>query len=153
LPWVAIWDLYQMGEQRQYLFLLLAIIWSGDTGAYFGGRFFGKHKLSPIRSPKKTWEGAVAGILSSITAALIFQFAYTAAGHQMFPGWAWAVVAAVVCGILGQMGDLVESTIKRFCCVKDSGGLLPGHGGILDRADGLLFAGPALWFILFSILN
>lgn len=149
LPWVAIWDIYLMGENAKYLFLLIAIVWSSDTGAYFGGRYFGKHKLSPSRSPKKTWEGAIAGLLSSVVAAMALKLLY----QDSYIAWEWVVAAAIICGILSQMGDLIESTIKRFCDVKDSGGILPGHGGILDRADGLLFAGPALWFILFSILN
>ena len=149
LPWISIWDLYLMGENAMYLFYLLALVWAGDTGAYFGGRFLGKHKLAPIMSPKKTWEGAIAGLVSSLLAGLTCRFFY---GPEMM-SWEWCVVASLSCGIVGQMGDLVESNIKRFCGVKDSGGLIPGHGGLLDRADGLLFAGPTLWFILYSILN
>jgi phosphatidate cytidylyltransferase len=125
---------------------VLAVVWFGDTGGYFGGRFFGKHKLAPQKSPKKTWEGAIAGLAASMTAALIFHFC-------LYQGLTGGFTTALACGffggISGQMGDLVESVIKRFTGVKDSGALLPGHGGLLDRIDGVLFAAPVIWFILY----
>jgi phosphatidate cytidylyltransferase len=147
LPWILIWQLYEMQMGPALVFMLLAVVWGGDTGAYFGGRFFGKHKLSPHKSPKKTWEGAVAGMLTSILMAVTLdRFTEGATG-----GLVAAVLAAIIGGSLGQLGDLVESVIKRFAGVKDSGGIFPGHGGFLDRVDGLLVAAPGLW-MLYSLL-
>lgn len=144
-PWLIIWELYAAAPHGMYLILALLIVWTGDTGGYFGGRFFGKHKLAPLKSPKKTWEGAISGLLASLVGAWLW-YAYI---HQNLPG---GLRTALICGFLGgisgQMGDLVESVIKRFTGVKDSGSMLPGHGGLLDRIDGLLFAGPVIWLVL-----
>lgn len=148
LPWLLIWNLYQSAPRAGLVFMLLSIVWGGDTGAYFGGRFFGRHKLSPHKSPKKTWEGAIAGMLFSVVAAIIVE---SSLGPVM-GGTVPAAVAGILCGSLGQMGDLVESVIKRFARVKDSGVMFPGHGGFLDRVDGLLVAAPGLW-LLFTLLQ
>ena len=145
-PWILIWDLYVKEPGAKQLILLLAIVWSGDTGGYFGGRLWGKTKLAPIKSPKKTWEGAVAGLVCSVAAAVVMNTYY----YQELPGGIpVAMAAGFAGGIAGQMGDLVESVFKRFTQVKDSGALLPGHGGLLDRIDGVLFAAPVIWFILY----
>lgn len=145
-PWIVIWDLYQKEPGAKQLLLVLIVVWCGDTGGYFGGRFWGKTKLSPHKSPKKTWEGAVAGLTASMGGALL----YHEVGYTNLPG---GVIAAILTGFLGgiagQLGDLVESVFKRFTGVKDSGTLLPGHGGLLDRIDGVLFAAPVIWFILY----
>jgi phosphatidate cytidylyltransferase len=144
-PWLVIWDLYIKEPNGQLLILVLVVVWMGDTGGYFGGRFFGKHRLAPLKSPKKTWEGAIAGLLASVVGACVW-FRYF---HADLSG---GLVTALACGFLGgisgQMGDLVESVIKRFTGVKDSGVLLPGHGGLLDRIDGVLFAAPVIWLVL-----
>lgn len=144
-PWLVIWELYAAEPRGKYLILALLIVWLGDTGGYFGGRFFGKHKLAPNKSPKKTWEGAISGLLASLVGAWLWYDYYP----QNLPG---GLTTALICGFLGgisgQMGDLVESVIKRFTGVKDSGSMLPGHGGLLDRIDGLLFAGPVIWLVL-----
>jgi phosphatidate cytidylyltransferase len=152
LPWLAVWDLYLMGEGSRYVFLTLAIVWGGDTGAYFGGRFlggkiFGKLRLAPTISPNKTWEGAIFGSISSVIGALLINMTY------MGELGSWALIAFIgfVGGIFGMLGDLVESTMKRFARVKDSGHILPGHGGFLDRTDGILFAAPIIWFMLYSL--
>lgn len=147
LPWLSIWDLYQMGSGSRYVMLLIAVIWSGDTGAYFAGSAFGKHPLAPSFSPKKTWEGAIAGIVCSLAGGLIVNVIYgsTLASSGVI------VFVSILCGIVGQMGDLIESALKRFCGVKDSGALLPGHGGFLDRVDGLLFSAPVMWFVLYNV--
>ncbi|MEY4630683.1 MAG: hypothetical protein RIQ81_803 [Pseudomonadota bacterium] len=147
LPWMLIWQLYEMQMGPALVIMLLVVVWGGDTGAYFGGRFFGKHKLSPNKSPKKTWEGAIAGMVTSIAAAITLDF-YTGGATG---GILAATAAAVVGGSLGQLGDLVESVIKRFARVKDSGGIFPGHGGFLDRVDGLLVAAPGVW-LLYTVL-
>lgn len=140
-PWIA---MYHLALDVRYLFLLLAIVWSGDTGAYFGGRFFGRHKLAPAMSPKKTIEGAVFGLLSSILGGCLLNFYYQGA----LASWDGVVGVSLLTGILGQLGDLVESALKRFGGIKDSGWILPGHGGILDRVDGLMFGAPLIWLVL-----
>lgn len=146
-PWLAVWGLLQFGENARYVLLLLAIVWSGDTGAYFCGRYFGKRKLAPRMSPNKTVEGAIGGLASSVVGGLIINAVYGGA----LASWAMILVVSLVGGALGQMGDLVESCLKRFSGVKDSGVIFPGHGGVLDRVDGLLFAAPAIWFILYTL--
>jgi phosphatidate cytidylyltransferase len=147
LPWIAIWDLNLMGDGARYVFLLLAIVWAGDTGGYFGGRFFGKHKLAPHKSPKKTWEGAFAGLLASIAGAHLLSLFYANLSAPLASS-VTLTLAGLFGGMAGQLGDLVESVFKRFAKVKDSGAIFPGHGGFLDRTDGLLFAAPVLWCIL-----
>lgn len=146
LPWLVVWDLYTAAPGANQLILVLAVVWFGDTGGYFGGRFFGKHKMAPQKSPKKTWEGAIAGLTASMLAALVFHFWLY---EDLTGGFVTALACGFFGGISGQMGDLVESVIKRFTGVKDSGALLPGHGGLLDRIDGVLFAAPVIWFILY----
>ncbi|SME87759.1 phosphatidate cytidylyltransferase [Pseudobacteriovorax antillogorgiicola] len=146
-PWLATWDLFLMGEGSRYVLYLCTVVWAGDTGAYFGGKQFGKHKLAPRMSPKKTWEGSIAGLIASVAGGLICNAVYQG---QLGP-WLVIGLASLVGGAFGQMGDLVESTFKRFSGVKDSGVVFPGHGGFLDRVDGLLFAAPVIWFILYNL--
>lgn len=121
-----------------WVFLVLAGTWLCDTGAYFAGRAFGRHKLFERVSPKKTWEGAVGGMFAGIAGVVAVQ----AVGLPELP-----VVHAVVLGALlawvGVAGDLAESMFKRSFGVKDSGSIMPGHGGLLDRVDAMLFTGPA----------
>lgn len=145
-PWLAIWELYKFSPDSRYIILLCTIVWCGDTGAYFAGRTFGKHKLAPRMSPNKTWEGSIGGILASLVGASISKGFY---GEQLVE-WPIILICATLGGALGQLGDLAESTFKRFSGVKDSGKIFPGHGGFLDRVDGLLFAAPAIWFILYQ---
>lgn len=121
------------------VFFVLLIIWSTDSGAYFVGRKFGKRKLWPEISPKKTVEGSIGGIVSAIIVAVIFQLIF-----PLFSSYAVLLIVVIVVSILGQMGDLVESALKRHYAVKDSGNVLPGHGGILDRFDSLIYVLPIL---------
>jgi len=128
---------------RWWLLFVWVVNWVGDTAAYYVGRKLGKRKLSPQLSPAKTWEGAVASCL----AALLCGWAYARVI------WPWlacgpALLAAAVCNLAGQIGDLAESALKRGAGVKDSGNLLPGHGGCLDRTDGLLFSMPVVYGLL-----
>lgn len=124
-------------HQGGWVLFPMFVIWAGDTGAYFAGRAFGKHKLSPRLSPKKTWEGAVGGTVASLGGGLLCKV-------LLLPHLeVWQVVAlALPAAILGQIGDLCESAMKRATGVKDSGRILYGHGGMLDRVDGLIFAAP-----------
>jgi len=128
----------------EYLLFILFIIWATDTGAYFSGKFFGKRKLWPKISPNKTIEGALGGLTLALIVALIF--------HIVYPftySITYIAVVAILISIVGQIGDLVASAIKRTYDVKDSGNILPGHGGILDRLDSLLFMIPLLYIINF----
>ena len=127
-----------------YVFFALFIIWATDTGAYFFGRAFGKKKLWPKISPNKTVEGALGGILLAIIVAVIFQFVSPLPSSMLV-----VIGATILASVFGQIGDLVESAFKRHYGVKDSGNILPGHGGILDRFDSLLFVLPLLHFIGF----
>lgn len=127
-----------------YVLFVLFIIWATDTGAYFSGRFFGKKKLWPDISPNKTIEGAIGGIFIACVVGVIFQMIHPFE-HSMFA----ILMIAILISIIGQIGDLVASAYKRHYQVKDSGKLLPGHGGILDRMDSLIFVLPFLYLIQF----
>lgn len=125
------------------LFILLSV-WANDAFAYLGGSAFGKHKFAPKISPKKTWEGVVCGIVCSTIFWLFIPFVCPNCGF----GIVWAVISGIVCGIAGIMGDLAESHIKRSFHTKDSGTLMPGHGGLLDRSDSLLFVSVVAYFMV-----
>lgn len=141
LAMLMIMDRYPQGNI--WIFFLLSVIFAGDTGAFYSGKLFGKHKLHETISPKKTWEGAVGGLLTSIIVA--FWFLRILRLHQVD----LSMLALVLClSVTGQIGDLAESMLKRSGGVKDSSQILPGHGGILDRIDGLLFAIPVLYMYL-----
>ena len=129
--------LKRLPQGSDWIFLVLTVTWFSDTGAYFSGRALGRHKLYPAISPGKSIEGAVGGLLSSVGAAVLANLWY-----MPELGWVDGVLIASVGGALGQAGDLVESMIKRGYGVKDSGWILPGHGGLLDRIDALLFSAP-----------
>ncbi len=139
---------YDFGNKAglHWTLILLAVIWTGDTVALVIGKTLGRSPFAPILSPKKTNEGAVAGLLGGIAIAAALQ-------HFLFPDLLLrhVVVASVLLGIFGQLGDLAESMLKRAAEVKDSSHLIPGHGGILDRMDSLLFAFPVMYFYLLQI--
>ncbi|HEY2323400.1 MAG TPA: phosphatidate cytidylyltransferase [Thermoanaerobaculia bacterium] len=122
------------------VFFLLIVVWIGDAGAYYTGRAFGKHKLSPRISPKKTVEGLVGGLATSMIAAVVIHFTF----FPEFP-LLHAVIAGVILSACGVIGDLAESLWKRSADVKDSGTLIPGHGGFLDRFDSIFFTAPILY--------
>lgn len=122
-----------------YVFFALIVIWVTDSGAYFIGKALGKNKLWPEISPNKTVEGSVGGVICAIVVAVIFQFT-VGFEHSLFI----TILIASILSVVGQIGDLAESALKRHYQVKDSGSLLPGHGGILDRFDSLLFVLPLL---------
>jgi phosphatidate cytidylyltransferase len=139
LVWVQ-----QPGGPSQVVFLL-CIVWAGDVAALYVGRSFGRHRLAPQISPQKSWEGSAASLVGSLLVAFVLVF--FARGSLRYPGpLAWWLALAAGLNVLAQVGDLVESAVKRGAGVKDSGTLLPGHGGILDRIDAILLAAPALWY-------
>jgi len=127
-----------------FVMFSLVVMWLGDTGAYFAGRFLGKAKLYPAVSPKKTRAGAVGGLVGSFAAAALMKVLWSQApGSPVCPlHWLDIALLAIPGAALGQMGDLAESLLKRSTGVKDSGSILPGHGGILDRIDAVLFFAP-----------
>jgi phosphatidate cytidylyltransferase len=121
----------------------LAVNWIGDTAAYYFGRNFGKHKLAPVVSPGKSWEGAAASAAAAVLFGVFALPRFVSIGM-----WQGGLIA-VAANVAGQMGDLAESAIKRGAGVKDSGKLLPGHGGMLDRVDSSLFSLPVLYALLY----
>jgi phosphatidate cytidylyltransferase len=121
------------------LLFALVITWVGDTVAYFVGRAIGKHKLAPVLSPNKSWEGSIASILGALLVAVVFS-------RWLSVPLPHLLAMAAVGNIAGQAGDLLESAYKRSAGVKDSGSLLPGHGGVLDRIDALILTIPVVWY-------
>ena len=128
-------------QGAQWIFLLWCVIFAGDTGAYYVGKNFGQRKLCPSVSPGKTVEGALGGIAAHIVVGSLAKLI-------LLPelGWAMSLLFFVCAGIAGQTGDLFESILKRSAGIKDSSNILPGHGGILDRIDALIMAGPVAYF-------
>jgi phosphatidate cytidylyltransferase len=130
------------------VFFLFLVVWLGDAGAYYVGKRFGKTKLSPRVSPKKTVEGGIGGIMTSVLAAVVIHFTF----FPEFP-LVHALIAAIILSVTGVIGDLTESMWKRSADVKDSGTLIPGHGGFLDRSDSILFTAPILYGYWFLLVN
>ena len=162
LPLGMLVQLRQQWAGAFMILYLLLLVWAGDIFAYFVGRSLGRHLMSPRVSPKKTWEGALASLIASLVVGmLLYNYALPLStallkahlieqrdGYfalQKPPLWPTIFLSAAI-NIAAQLGDLVESLIKRGAGVKDSGAILPGHGGMLDRIDALLFAAPVLWY-------
>ena len=162
LPMAMLVQLRQQWAGAFYLLYLLLVVWAGDIFAYFVGKAIGRHLMAPRISPKKTWEGAVASVVASVGVGwLLFHYALPISSFLLRvglierrdglfgleqPAIGPVILLTIVLNIAAQLGDLVESLIKRGANVKDSGAILPGHGGMLDRIDALLFAAPVLWF-------
>lgn len=131
--------LYELGKNYLLVYYVFALIWSCDSFAFFGGKFFGRHKLSSI-SPKKTIEGSAAGFMFTVAMSVLF--------HYLFPETITlkdGIIIGAAVGVLAQAGDLVESFLKRYTGVKDSSNIIPGHGGVLDRFDSLIFCAPFVY--------
>jgi phosphatidate cytidylyltransferase len=162
VPMAMLVQLRQQWAGAFWLLYLLLVVWAGDIFAYFVGRSVGRHLMAPRISPKKTWEGAAASLVASLlVGSLLFTYALQISSFLLRIGLIerrdglfglerpdlWPIILLTVAlNIAAQLGDLVESLIKRGANVKDSGTILPGHGGMLDRIDALLFAAPVLWF-------
>ena len=167
LPMAMLVQLRQQVAGAFWLLYLLLVVWAGDIFAYFVGRSLGRHLMSPRISPKKTWEGAAASLAASLLIGILL-FSHALQISSFFlrvglierrdglfglekPEILPIILLTIALNIAAQLGDLVESLIKRGAGVKDSGSILPGHGGMLDRIDALLFAAPVLWFYATAI--
>jgi phosphatidate cytidylyltransferase len=128
-----------VSQGLHFVILFFLIVWAGDTGAYFAGRKFGKKKLFPVISPKKTQEGAAGGLLAGFGVTLVYKLTLLPSLH-----WTGVLIIPVAVGVTAIVGDLCESFIKRAFDKKDSGSLLPGHGGLLDRFDSVIFSLPVM---------
>jgi phosphatidate cytidylyltransferase len=162
LPMGMLVQLRQQWAGAFYLLYLLLVVWAGDIFAYFVGKSMGRHLMAPRISPKKTWEGAAASLVASVGVGwLLFDHAEQISSSLLRaglitreggifglekPAMGPVILLTITLNVAAQLGDLVESLIKRGASVKDSGAILPGHGGMLDRIDALLFAAPVLWF-------
>ncbi len=162
LPLGMLVQLRQQWAGAFYLLYLLLVVWAGDIFAYFVGKSIGRHLMAPRISPKKTWEGAAASLIASLgVGCLLFHYALPVSSALLrwgliarrdgrfgleTPAMGPVIFLTIVINIAAQLGDLVESLIKRGAGVKDSGAILPGHGGMLDRVDALLFAAPVVWY-------
>ena len=131
---------------REWVFLALFATFASDTAAFFIGRALGKHLLAPHISPGKTWEGSIAGIFGSIIISLALVTLF-----DLPLNYGWTILLGLLISVLGQLGDLVESLLKRNMKVKDSGRVLPGHGGFLDRMDSIVFAGIVVYYFVLII--
>jgi phosphatidate cytidylyltransferase len=162
LPLAMLVQLRQQWAGAFLILYLLFVVWAGDILAYFVGRSIGRHLMAPRISPKKTWEGAIASMIASLAVGMVLFYYATPLCTALLewgliqrrdgiftleqPALVPVLVLTAALNVAAQLGDLVESLIKRGAGVKDSGTILPGHGGMLDRIDALLFAAPVLWF-------
>ena len=142
LPLVLLAIIARLPQGRMWIFFILVVIFAGDTGSFYCGKFFGKHKLTQI-SPGKTWEGTIGGLIANIAFAGLFGYVFFTSLSVIS-----IMIVGIALGISGQIGDLAESMLKRISNKKDSGTILPGHGGMLDRIDSLLFAVPVMYVYL-----
>ncbi len=139
-----------LDDGRNWLFLALFVTFASDTAAFFIGTALGRHKLAPHISPGKTWEGAIGGILGAIGTSLFF----TLPTALILPiSWGQAVLLGLLVSVFGQLGDLTESLFKRNMGVKDSGSLMSGHGGLLDRIDSVVFAGVVVYYYAIWVIQ
>lgn len=149
-------NLRGLEDGRNWVYLAMLTTFANDTGAYFIGRARGKHKLAPAISPAKTWEGAIGGLISAVLAAIVIAMVLELISVKVgapfvFRYWQIMLLGFLV-GLFAQLGDLIESLLKRNMGVKESGNLLPGHGGILDRFDSLIFVGAVIYYYAVWVL-
>jgi phosphatidate cytidylyltransferase len=142
-----IWLIRNFDGGGWWILFLLITIWVSDISAYYIGKNFGKHKITPNISPKKSLEGFIAGFIGGVLAAFIFYYILMPEKYALITGWQLVFISVDIV-VAGMVGDLFESLLKRGAGVKDSGNIIPGHGGMLDRIDSVLFAAPLLYFYL-----
>ncbi len=140
--WVS---LRGMDDGRSWVYIAMLTVFANDTGAFFVGRALGRHKLAPAISPAKTWEGALGGLICAILGAVVTAAILSLISAFTFSYWQIIALGTIV-GLFAQLGDLVESLLKRNTGAKESGRLLPGHGGILDRFDSIIFVGAVVYY-------
>lgn len=140
-------DRAQIEPGAAWVYLVLMVTWCQDTAAYFVGRRWGRHRMAPVLSPKKTWEGAAGGLAGSVAGGVA-----AVALFGLPIALAAGALLGAVGGVVGPLGDLAESLIKRQVGLKDAGHLIPGHGGLLDRSDSLLFTGPVLFYLILLLV-
>jgi phosphatidate cytidylyltransferase len=138
--WLYLPKIHESTNGVHWTLIFLLIVWSGDTGAYFAGKKYGKTKLYPKISPKKTREGGLGGLLAGLVIAFLYKVTLF---HEL--SWGGVFVTPILVGTVAAVGDLCESFIKRAYDTKDSGAILPGHGGFLDRFDGVVFSLPVMY--------
>jgi phosphatidate cytidylyltransferase len=139
-------ELRSLNDGRGWVFVAILSTFASDASAYFTGKALGRHKLAPYVSPKKTWEGAIGGVLGAIVASVALATLF-----RLPILWWGAIILGILISAIGQLGDLVKSLFKRNMAIKDSGKVLPGHGGLLDRTDSLAFAGVLVYyFVIFA---
>ncbi|SMC21673.1 phosphatidate cytidylyltransferase [Clostridium acidisoli DSM 12555] len=147
---------HQIAIGKYFVWLIFIASWMCDTTAYYSGRYLGKHKLCPKVSPKKTVEGSLGGLIGSILSCLLFGYiinTYVSDINLLHINLVHYAVIGLLCGVFSQFGDLAASSIKRYVKVKDYSNLIPGHGGILDRFDSILFSGVIVYYYVSFILN
>ena len=152
---LALRDIGESGDLgRDWLLFTILVVMATDTGAYLTGRTLGKHAMAPSISPNKTWEGAAGGFLSAMVTAIALGLIFEAAGplDLALPRWQQIIIGATV-GVLAQWGDLFESKLKRISNVKDTGSIIPGHGGVLDRLDSVVVCIPAVYYLLVTVFE
>ena len=149
-------SLRALADGRDWVYLAILTTFANDTGAFFIGRARGKHRMAPTISPAKTWEGAVGGLISAIPAAVVIATILRLISLKLGPPFAFEYWQIILLGFLvclfAQLGDLVESLLKRNMGVKEAGNLLPGHGGVLDRFDSLIFVGAVIYYYVMWVL-
>jgi len=141
-------DIFGRNGSLFFIVLIFVTSWSADIGAYFIGTFFGKHKLIPSISPKKTVEGAIGGVVFCVGVSLLWGYIYSSRYQNVQIHYVWLAIVSLVLSVISMFGDLSASLIKRTCNIKDFGTIIPGHGGVLDRFDSVLFVAPALYLVV-----
>jgi phosphatidate cytidylyltransferase len=144
-------NLRGLADGRNWVYLAMLTTFANDTSAFFIGRAKGKHKLAPTISAAKTWEGAIGGLICAILAAIVIAMVLNLISPFTFKYWQIILLGFLV-SLFAQLGDLVESLLKRNTGVKESGNLLPGHGGILDRFDSLIFVGAVVYYYVIWVV-
>ena len=146
---LALRDIGETGDVgREWLLFTILVIFATDTGAFITGSILGRHHMAPSVSPNKTWEGAAGGLACSLVVAMVLGLVF----DLTVPRWQQVVIGATV-GVLAQWGDLLESKLKRLSNVKDTGSIIPGHGGVLDRLDSVLVSVPAVYYLLATVFE
>jgi len=151
--YVAIRNLEPVEEGRGWVFIALFSTFACDTSAYLIGRSWGKHLMAPSISPAKTWEGAAAGLIGAIVAVVVINAIMLAVNTDISLSLVHAIILGCLIGVVAQIGDLLESSIKRKAGAKDAGSILPGHGGLLDRIDSIMFTGVVVYYYVMVVIG